>query len=63
MKKDKDLKDYSKDAFLHIPPASAQDYTGYTPFLPTDTEADNIGQMMDVPASGNSSVNHSKKER
>ncbi len=48
----KDLKDYSKDAFFHIPPASASDFTGYAPYLPDDEEAQNLSKLMDVPATG-----------
>ena len=48
----KDLKDYSKDAFFHIPPASASDFTGYSPYLPDEEECENLSKLMDVPATG-----------
>lgn len=48
----KDLKDYSKDAFFHIPPASASDFTGYAPYLPNEEECENLSNLFDVPATG-----------
>ena len=53
----KDLKDYSKDAFFHIPPASASDFTGYAPYLPDEEEARNLSKLMDVPATGSDDPN------
>ena len=53
----KDLKDYSKDAFFHIPPASASDFTGYAPYLPDEEEARNLSNLFDVPATGSDAPN------
>ncbi len=42
--------DYSKDAFLTNPIASANDHTGMTPRIPDNfEEADAYADMLDVP--------------
>lgn len=42
--------DYSKDAFLYNPVASATDCTGMTPHIPGDyDEANAYADMLDVP--------------
>ena len=44
--------DYSRDAFLHNPIASATDTTGYVQRVPFDeAEADSYENMFDVPVS------------
>ncbi|MBE7058362.1 MAG: hypothetical protein E7387_04605 [Ruminococcaceae bacterium] len=44
--------DYSRDAFLHNPVASATDTTGYVQRVPFDeAEADSYENMFDVPVS------------
>ena len=56
MSKQKDRKncaaDYSKDAFLHNPVASATDCTGYVQNVPDyEWEAESYGELYDVPVS------------
>ena len=63
-KKKIDLSDYSKDAFLTNPVASAQEWTGYVPLIPDQKPAaQNVADMMDVPVSGTNFAVDPKKDR
>ncbi len=49
-KKKQEASDYSRDAFLTNPVASANDHTGMTPRIPDNfEEADAYADMLDVP--------------
>jgi len=51
-KKDKAPPKHLKDVFLHTPPASSNDFTGFSPALTTDNnEANNLSEMMNATTS------------
>ena len=51
-KKEKAPPKHLKDVFMHTPPASSNDFTGFSPALTSDkNEAENLSDMMNATTS------------